>query len=167
MTLNTAIRHVTRGDFGSTGATRAFGLVFPWPARFVVRTFCHIRVKLLFECGFYVEHRLFGKRLPPVIEAMPSNRRGDGHNAPKKRAMKQSQDTSFDYRLTWIEGGSDKGWSFHCRPKHLPPSAEIASLSVSNSSSRCHGELHEPPAVRDPAHLVELGTSPRMSAGKA
>ena len=42
----------------------------------------------------------------------------------------------------------------------------LDGLSVSNSSSRCHGELHEPPAVRDPAHLVELGTSPRMSAGE-
>jgi hypothetical protein len=85
-------------------------------------------IKLLFECGFYVEHRLFGKRLPPVIEAMFANRYGDGHNAPKKQSMKQSEDASFDYRFTWIEGGNDKGWTFHYRPKHLPPSAEIASL---------------------------------------
>lgn len=85
-------------------------------------------IKLMFECGFYVEHRLFGKRLPPVVEALLSNRRGDGHNAPKRQSMKQSQDASFDYRFTWIEGGSDKGWTFHYRPKHLPPSAEIASL---------------------------------------
>jgi hypothetical protein len=85
-------------------------------------------IKLLLECGFYVQHKLFGKRLPPVIEAMLSNRNGDGHNAPKKQSMKQSQDASFDYRFTWIEGGSAKGWTFHYRPKHLPPSAEISSL---------------------------------------
>src|ERR1700676_2671131 len=24
-------------------------------------------IKLLFNCGFYVEHQLFGRRLPPVI----------------------------------------------------------------------------------------------------
>jgi hypothetical protein len=58
---------------------------------------------------------------------MFANRHGDGHNAPKKKAMNQSQDDSFDYRFTWIEGGSDKGWTFHYRPKHVP-SAEIVSL---------------------------------------
>jgi len=82
----------------------------------------------LFECGFYVEHRLFDKRLPPIIAGMLSNQRGDGHNAPKRQSMKQSEDASFDYRFTWIEGGHDKGWTFHYRPKHLPPSAEISSL---------------------------------------
>lgn len=85
-------------------------------------------IKLLLECGFYLEHKLFGRRLPPLIEAMLSNRHGDGHNAPKKESMKQSQDASFDYRFTWIQGGSAKGWTFHYRPKHLPSSAEISSL---------------------------------------
>jgi hypothetical protein len=85
-------------------------------------------IKLLLECGFYLEHKLFGRRLPPLIEAMLSNRHGDGHNAPKRDAMKQSQDALFDYRFTWIQGGSAKGWTFHYRPKHLPPSAEISSL---------------------------------------
>jgi hypothetical protein len=42
--------------------------------------------------------------------------------------MKKSQDASFDFRLTWIDGGNDKGWTLHYRPKHLPPSSEIASL---------------------------------------
>src|SRR5437588_5110995 len=53
--------------------------------------------KLLLECGFYVEHRLFDRRLPSVIAAMLSNQRGDGHNAPKKQSMKPSEDASFDY----------------------------------------------------------------------
>jgi hypothetical protein len=85
-------------------------------------------IRLLFDCGFYLEHQLFGRRLPPVIAGMLSSRHGDGHNAPKKQAMKQSEDASFEYRFTWIEGGADKGWTFHYRPKHLPLSAEISSL---------------------------------------
>jgi hypothetical protein len=48
--------------------------------------------------------------------------------AIKGQAMKQSEDASFEYRFTWIEGGADKGWTFHYRPKHLPLSAEISSL---------------------------------------
>jgi len=99
-------------------------------AQTVERAFSELQIgiKLLLECGFYVEHRLFSARLPPLIEAMLASRHGDGHNAPKRQSMKQSEDGSFDYRFSWIEGGSDKGWTFHYRPKHLPPSAEIASL---------------------------------------
>jgi hypothetical protein len=85
-------------------------------------------IKLLFDCGFYVEHELFGERLPPFVELMLSSSSGDGHNAPKRQSMKRSEDASFDYRFTRIEGGRDKGWTFHYRPKHLPLSQEISSL---------------------------------------
>ena len=34
----------------------------------------------------------------------------------------------FDYKFTWVVGGSDKGWTFHYRPEHLPLSAEMSSL---------------------------------------
>jgi len=34
------------------------------------------------------------------------------------------------YVLSWLSGGSDKGWTVHYRPKHPPPSPEIeAALS--------------------------------------
>jgi hypothetical protein len=101
----------------------------PQFAETVERAFAELQAgtKLLLDCGFYVESRLFDGAVPPLISEMLSGH-GDGHNAPKKQAMKQSQDASFDYRFTWIEGGNDKGWTFHYRPKHLPPSQEISSL---------------------------------------
>jgi hypothetical protein len=49
-------------------------------------------IQLLLACGFYVEPELVGGRLPPLIDAMLARPRGDGHNAPKKEGMKQSED---------------------------------------------------------------------------
>jgi FixJ family two-component response regulator len=40
------------------------------------------------------------------------------------------------------------------------------SVSVSNSLSGRHWELDQVPAVRDPAHIVQLGTGHRVSAGE-
>ena len=84
-------------------------------------------IRLLFECGFYVEDQLFGRMLPPVIHAMLLPRHGDGHTGSKRQLMKASEDASFEYRLSWIEGGHDGGWTFHYRPKHLPHE-EMSSL---------------------------------------
>lgn len=49
----------------------------------------------------------------------------DGHTSPKSQKMKQSEDDKFFYTMSWIEGGSDKGWTFHYRPKHPPLSDEM------------------------------------------
>jgi hypothetical protein len=49
----------------------------------------------------------------------------DGHTSPKSERMKQSEDPFFHFSLTWIEGGSAKGWTFHYRAKHMPISAEF------------------------------------------
>jgi hypothetical protein len=84
-------------------------------------------IKLLLDCGFYVEHRLFGQPLPRAIQPMLVPSRGDAHNAPKKQMMKATEDDFFEFKLTWIEGGADKGWTFHYRPKHVP-SVEVATL---------------------------------------
>ena len=40
-------------------------------------------------------------------------------------------------------------------------------LSISNSSSRRHRKLHQPPAVRDPTHLVDRGPRGGAPAGVA
>jgi hypothetical protein len=53
---------------------------------------------------------------------------GDGHTAMKKDSMKQSEDASFDYRLTWIETNHGKGWVTHYRAKHPPLSSELESV---------------------------------------
>lgn len=39
-------------------------------------------------------------------------------------------------------------------------------LSVSNSLSRRHWELHQVPAMGDPAHVVQLDVGDRVSAGE-
>ena len=84
-------------------------------------------MKLLFECGFYVERHLFGRDLPPIIAKRLTSPRGDGHTAPNTEAKRKSEDETFEYRFTWMDG-ADKGWTLHYRPKHLPLSTEISSL---------------------------------------
>ena len=94
----------------------------------------------MLACDFYVERELVGGRLPPLIDAMLARPRGDGHNAPKKEGMKQREDDLFDYKFTWVVGGSDKGWTFHYRSEHLPLSAEMSSLLAFLQLSReCPG----------------------------
>ena len=50
---------------------------------------------------------------------------GDGHISPQSKEMKQSEDDHFMFRMSWIEGGQNKGWTFHYRPKHIPLSEEM------------------------------------------
>ena len=47
---------------------------------------------------------------------------------------------------------------------HLP--ATLAHLSVSNSSSGRHWELDQVPAVRDPTHIVQIGSRYPVSNGE-
>jgi hypothetical protein len=51
----------------------------------------------------------------------------DGHTAPKTEVKGKSEDEYFHFVLTFMSGsyGSDAGWVFHYRPKHLPVSMEI------------------------------------------
>ncbi len=49
---------------------------------------------------------------------------GDGHTAPEQKRLKASEDTTFSFVLSWLEGGP-KGWTFHYRAKHPPLSAEL------------------------------------------
>lgn len=50
---------------------------------------------------------------------------GDGHTSPKPQRIKEATDDIFSFVFSWIEGGSDKGWVTHYRPKHPPLSAEV------------------------------------------
>lgn len=45
---------------------------------------------------------------------------GDGHTSPKTEFMKSSEDDAFQFAFTWIEGGANKGWTTHYRPKRSP-----------------------------------------------
>jgi len=70
-------------------------------------------MKRLRECGFHIDQ--------------PNNNRarGNGHVSPKSELKKQSEDENFFYNMSWIDGGSDKGWTMHYRPKHPPLTAEL------------------------------------------
>jgi len=61
----------------------------------------------------------------------PSSRRGrrgmiggDGHTSPKASKLKDTTDNLFRYVFTFMEGGSDKGWTTHIWPVSLPLSPE-------------------------------------------
>lgn len=69
--------------------------------------------RLLGECGFVLTK-------PDRLSTS-----GDGHMSPQSKEMKQSEDDHFIFRMSWIEGGRDKGWTFHYRPKHIPLSEEM------------------------------------------
>jgi len=51
--------------------------------------------------------------------------RGDGHTSPIVERMKETEDGYFKFTFTWLEGGTDKGWTTHYHPKHLPLSDEM------------------------------------------
>lgn len=53
---------------------------------------------------------------------------GDGHTSPTTELMKTSEDPAFQFVMTWIKGGADKGWTFHYRPKHPPISIEVQAV---------------------------------------
>jgi len=69
--------------------------------------------RLLGECGFIID------RLDRFSMS------GDGHTSPQSKEMKQSEDEHFMFRMSWVEGGQDKGWVFHYHPKHVPLSQEM------------------------------------------
>ena len=50
---------------------------------------------------------------------------GDGHTATKSNRFKETSDEIFSYVLTWLDGGGQKGWTLHYRPKHPPMSPEL------------------------------------------
>jgi hypothetical protein len=83
----------------------------------------------LLECGFYLEQQLFGTGgIGPLPEQMLRTPRGDGHNAASREELKKGEDDSFRFVLTFIKGPTDKGWTIHYVPKHLPISAELGSM---------------------------------------
>jgi hypothetical protein len=51
---------------------------------------------------------------------------GDGHTAPGQKRLKTSEDATFSFILSWLEGGP-KGWTFHYRPTHPPLSTELVA----------------------------------------
>lgn len=52
---------------------------------------------------------------------------GDGHTSPERTELKRAEDAAFQFVLTYVKGGRDRGWVTHYRPKHPPLSAEVAS----------------------------------------
>lgn len=80
-------------------------------------------------CGFFLERQLLGKGgMGPLPAAMFRVSGGDGHNAAKKERLKESQDDSFRFVLTFIDGPQQKGWTIHYIPKHQPVSIEVGSM---------------------------------------
>jgi hypothetical protein len=67
----------------------------------------------------------FGLLLPRHSPAGAA--RGDGHSAPGTQELKQNEDENFYFLLSFIEGGRQKGWVYHYRPKHPPLSKEVSA----------------------------------------
>ncbi len=66
-------------------------------------------------CGLYLPQPegwgyFLGGSGRPDRQPWDSHARGDGHHSPKQERMKESEDHSFRYVFTWIEGSSDRGW---------------------------------------------------------
>jgi hypothetical protein len=50
---------------------------------------------------------------------------GDGHTSPVSKQLKEYEDDIFRFVLSWVEGGGQKGWTYHYYPKHPPLSVEL------------------------------------------
>ena len=64
------------------------------------------------KCGFFLRR-----------EGRSSHR--DGHTAATVKPLKASEDSVFDYRLTWLEDAQSTGWTTHLGVMHPPLSPEI------------------------------------------
>jgi TIR domain-containing protein len=86
----------------------------------------------LSACGLYLpqpegwSYFVGGGR--PDRRPAPPRARGNGHHSPKQERMKESEDESFRYVFTWIEGGSDKGWVTHYVAKDDASAERLAFL---------------------------------------
>lgn len=84
------------------------------------------------NCGLFIEQ----SEGWAFFSGKPATRRarlnfychGDGHTSPMTEKMKESEDDFFRFVFTWIDGGSDKGWTTHYRAKHMPLSDEFQSV---------------------------------------
>lgn len=101
-----------RSDFDLAGFAQAFA-VFVESLRAAER---HLE-----SCGIF-HPTLTGERR---YRRVSDSARGDGHRSPSSTEMKRTEDENFVYVFSWIEGGSDKGWVTHYRPKHEPLSSEL------------------------------------------
>ena len=59
---------------------------------------------------------------------------GDGHTSNQPKILKEIEDDYFYYKLSWIETGASKGWTFHYRLKdisdrHLFPALNFLRLN--------------------------------------
>jgi hypothetical protein len=59
---------------------------------------------------------------------------GDGHTSNQPKILKEMDDDYFYYKLSWIETGISKGWTFHYRLKdvsdqHLLPALNFLKLN--------------------------------------
>lgn len=98
------LANAVRPDFPLMEFAESFAQAYP--------ALCEAQ-KQLRECGFAID-----RSYRPQTSS-------DGHTSPQSKQMKQSEDNHFIFIMSWIEGGSDKGWTFHYRPKHPPLSAEM------------------------------------------
>ncbi|MHC4340846.1 MAG: TIR domain-containing protein [Planctomycetota bacterium] len=76
------------------------------------------------RCGFYLPHPMRTRGPEPGPFGMGG---GDGHRASKIEVMKNAADEVFSYVLTWLDGGSQKGWTIHYIPKNPPLDDQLAA----------------------------------------
>lgn len=83
-------------------------------------------------CGFWLPRSegfgyFYGRPSTPTRH--PTTRViGDGHTSPKSHRQKFSEDANFEYVLSWIEGGTERGWTTHFRPKTGQVSEEVQTV---------------------------------------
>lgn len=87
--------------------------------------------KLLLDCGLTIGAEegwgyFLGKPSARTVRARTAY--GDGHTSPKTSKLKEKTDNLFRYVLTFIEGGSDRGWVTHMWPVNPPLSPEHLSV---------------------------------------
>ena len=82
------------------------------------------------QCGFYLGSRDF----PAKAWA---HGRSDGHRGTNQKRLKQSGDEHFEFIFSWLEQGSNEGWTTHYRVKEQPPSAEMESVLEFLDLRRC------------------------------
>lgn len=93
-------------------------------------------------CGFWLPRPegfgyFYGKPSSGMRRS-PRSPNSDGHTAAKSERQKVSEDVNFEYVLSWIDGGPERGWTTHYRPKSGHLSEEVQAVFDLIGISRFH-----------------------------
>jgi hypothetical protein len=90
--------------------------------------------KLLENCGYILDQPegwgyFYDKVSQGRSNAQIYSGGGNGHTSTQTKVLKETEDDYFLYKLSWVENGNTKGWTFHYRLRDISDLRLIPALN--------------------------------------